>query len=109
MRTIREIGLAAGLDWVGFASADPFPEVATELEYRNATGLSNRLGFTYADPGGHRSPHPSPLGYLTRGRCAVLPPPQLVIDASLPDESPRRLVDRGTSRPARRSGRSPVC
>jgi len=51
MRThLRAIGLGAGLDLVGFASADPFPEIEAELVRRRREGLSNRLGFTYSDP-----------------------------------------------------------
>ncbi|CAN5713792.1 MAG: tRNA epoxyqueuosine(34) reductase QueG [Acidimicrobiia bacterium] len=52
MRTqLISIGIAAGLDRVGFAATDPFPAVEGELERRNREGLSGRLGFTYNDPG----------------------------------------------------------
>ncbi|MGI8518116.1 MAG: epoxyqueuosine reductase [Acidimicrobiia bacterium] len=51
MRTqLISIGIAAGLDRIGFAAADPFPAVEEELKRRNREGLSGRLGFTYNDP-----------------------------------------------------------
>lgn len=45
-----EVGTAAGLDRIGFTTADPFGEVETEIKQRNVAGLSGRLGFTYRDP-----------------------------------------------------------
>lgn len=41
-----------GIDRVGIASADPFPEVAAALISRRQTGLSASLGFTFSDPEG---------------------------------------------------------
>jgi epoxyqueuosine reductase len=42
--------LEAGLVRVGFASADPFPDVEASLRQRKASGHSGRLGFTFNDP-----------------------------------------------------------
>jgi epoxyqueuosine reductase len=47
---IEQIGREAGLDLIGFASADPFPEVQAELARRKQEGLASSLGFTYTDP-----------------------------------------------------------
>ena len=45
-----EVGTAAGLDRIGFTTADPFAAVEAEIDQRNRTGLSGGLGFTYRDP-----------------------------------------------------------
>jgi epoxyqueuosine reductase len=47
---LRSIGIGAGLDRIGFASVEPFVDVAAEIERRNESGLRHRLGFTYSDP-----------------------------------------------------------
>lgn len=47
---LREAGLAAGLEAVGFADAAPFAEVAGTIQDRVAAGLHGRLTFTYAQP-----------------------------------------------------------
>lgn len=47
---LAALGLRAGLARIGFASADPFPEVESTLNERNLNGLSGLLGFTYRQP-----------------------------------------------------------
>lgn len=50
---------AAGLDRVGFTSADPFPEVRLDLYKRKTEGISGRLGFTFVKPDVATSPRAS--------------------------------------------------
>lgn len=40
----------AGLDRLGWTTADPFPQMASDLRQRVDSGLSARLGFTFTDP-----------------------------------------------------------
>jgi len=47
---LRELGIASGLEAIGFASAAPFEDVAESLKERVAGGLNGRLAFTYARP-----------------------------------------------------------
>ena len=44
------MGLASGLDRVGFAGTDAFPEVNVSMRRRVETGMAATLGFTYKDP-----------------------------------------------------------
>jgi epoxyqueuosine reductase len=54
---LRSIGLARGLDAVGFASSEPFAETRVVLEERRAAGLHGGMQFTYRNPA--RSTDPS--------------------------------------------------
>jgi epoxyqueuosine reductase len=45
-----EVGLAAGLDRVGVASAEPFADTRRALEERAAAGLAATMQFTYRNP-----------------------------------------------------------
>jgi epoxyqueuosine reductase len=54
---LRAVGLKAGLDAVGVATAAPFEETRTILEERKAAGLHGGMHFTYGDPA--RSTDPS--------------------------------------------------
>ena len=47
---LRELGLAAGLDAVGVASAEPFSVARRVLTERKAAGLHGSLHFTYGNP-----------------------------------------------------------
>ena len=47
---LRGAGLAAGLDIVEVASAEPFVEVRRTLEQRKAEGLHGGMAFTYRQP-----------------------------------------------------------
>lgn len=49
-QAVRVVGLAAGLDRVGVASADPFTEARIALEQRKARGLHATMQFTYRNP-----------------------------------------------------------
>jgi len=49
-RDLRRLGAAAGLDAVGFASAEPFTSTRAVLEERKARGLHGGMQFTYRDP-----------------------------------------------------------
>ena len=48
---IIRIGESAGLDRVGVCTTEPFDDVRSSLEERKRAGLSDRLSFTFADPG----------------------------------------------------------
>ncbi len=54
---VRDVGLRAGLDRVGFASAEPFDEARQALVERAAAGLASSMQFTYRHP--DRSTDPS--------------------------------------------------
>jgi len=54
---LETIGLAAGLDAVGVAGAEPFLETLGDLEARKAAGLHGGIQFTYRNP--RRSTDPS--------------------------------------------------
>ncbi len=54
---LRAIGLAAGLDAVGVAPADPFEGTRRHLQTRKAAGLHGGMAFTYRNPA--RSTDPS--------------------------------------------------
>ncbi|HEX7100345.1 MAG TPA: tRNA epoxyqueuosine(34) reductase QueG [Acidimicrobiia bacterium] len=45
-----QAGLAAGLDQIGVAGAEPFDDVRQALEARLASGAAGRLRFTFKDP-----------------------------------------------------------
>lgn len=47
---LERIGLAAGLDAVGVATAEPFEETRRTLEQRKAEGLHGGMQFTYRNP-----------------------------------------------------------
>lgn len=47
---LNEVGMAAGLDRLGWTASYPFPEVRDSLEDRRVSGMSGRLGFTFTDP-----------------------------------------------------------
>ena len=47
---LRRIGLDAGLDAVGIASAEPFTSTRSDLETRKAAGLHGGMAFTYRNP-----------------------------------------------------------
>ncbi len=53
---LRAAGAAAGLDRVGFASADPFDETRVELESRKRAGLHGGMAFTYRNPARSTNP-----------------------------------------------------
>lgn len=54
---LRAVGLSAGLDAIGVASAEPFVEVRSTLTARKAQGLHGGMEFTYRNP--DRSTDPS--------------------------------------------------
>jgi epoxyqueuosine reductase len=54
---LRSLGLAAGLDAIGFAPATVFEETRRHLEERRAGGLHGGMAFTYRNPA--RSTDPS--------------------------------------------------
>lgn len=53
---LRAEGLVAGLDVVGFASAEPFTDARRDLEQRKAEGLNAGMQFTYRNPGRSTDP-----------------------------------------------------
>lgn len=50
LEALTEAGTAAGLNRIGWTTAEPFPEVRDSLHRRIADGMSARLGFTFTDP-----------------------------------------------------------
>ncbi len=50
VETLRQAGMAAGLDAVEVASAEPFLEVRSTLTARKAEGLHGGMAFTYRNP-----------------------------------------------------------
>ena len=48
--TLERVGVEAGLDAVGVASADPFEDTRRTLEQRRAAGLHGGMQFTYRNP-----------------------------------------------------------
>jgi epoxyqueuosine reductase len=53
---LRALGAEAGLDAVGFATAEPFADTKAVLEDRKAAGLHGGMHFTYGDPGRSTDP-----------------------------------------------------
>jgi epoxyqueuosine reductase len=53
---VRHVGLAAGLDAVGIATAARFEETRSHLEDRKAAGLHGGMAFTYRNPGRSTDP-----------------------------------------------------
>ena len=47
---LRAVGLRAGLDVVGAATAEPFDDTRAHLEERRAAGLHGGMAFTYRNP-----------------------------------------------------------
>jgi epoxyqueuosine reductase len=47
---LRALGLAHGLDAVGFASVEPFVESRAEIERRKAAGMHDGMAFTFKNP-----------------------------------------------------------
>lgn len=47
---LRSLGHRAGLEAVGFTTADPFPEVAAQIRSRVAAGMDGGLTFTFRHP-----------------------------------------------------------
>ena len=79
---LRMLGLAAGLDAVGVASAAPFRSTRADLETRRAAGLHGGMHFTYSDP--ERSTNPAAT--LPGARALVVGARSYVRDA--PDVPP---------------------
>src|SRR5882724_8285911 len=52
----RARGLAAGLDAVGVAAAEPFTNTRRDLDDRKAAGLHGGMQFTYRNPGRSTEP-----------------------------------------------------
>lgn len=48
---ILDAAITLGIDRAGVCTVEPFEETRLELEQRKRSGLSDRLGFTFTDPG----------------------------------------------------------
>lgn len=57
--TLRDVATAAGLNGIGFCSADPFPEVQANIDAAVESGRSASLAFTFADAATAASPRAS--------------------------------------------------
>ena len=53
---LRAVGVAAGLDAVGIARAEPFESTRHTIERRKAAGLDAGMAFTYKNPARSTSP-----------------------------------------------------
>ena len=99
---LEAIGLEAGLDVVGAASAEPFAEVEATLVDRAAQGLQGSMQFTYRNPARSTDPSRTLPGVRTLIAGATSyhrdPPPR-------PD-GPVGRVARYVSASTRRSGRT---
>lgn len=81
LEQLRATGLAAGLDALGVAPAEPFTGTRVHLEQRKAAGLHGGMQFTYRRPARSTDPAatlPSVRSLLVGARSyrrAVVPPP----------------------------------
>jgi epoxyqueuosine reductase len=75
---LRRVGLAAGLDVLDVASAEPFVEVRATLEARKAEGLHGGMAFTYRRPERSTDPSrslPDARALVVGARSYLLAPP----------------------------------
>ena len=106
-RRLEEIGKRAGLDRVGFAGTEAFPEVESSMRQRLANGMSAKLGFTYRDPQIAAAPQLSfPWGRtLVVGARAYLPEagsPDLAQETNPPTGRVSRVASGDGYEPLRR-------
>ncbi|HKY46715.1 MAG TPA: hypothetical protein VJQ79_01915, partial [Acidimicrobiia bacterium] len=103
-RRIEETARLAGLDRVGFAGTEPFPEVEASMRRRIDNGMSAGLGFTYRDPGTATAPRVSfPWGRtLVVGARAYLP------ESGSPDSTESEIPTGRVSRVAAGDGYEPL-
>jgi epoxyqueuosine reductase len=87
---LRSIGLAAGLDAVGLAPADPFTRTRADLETRKAAGLHAGMAFTYRNP--TRSTDPGAV--VAGARALVVGARGYLAPAPAPMEGPTGKVAR---------------
>ena len=102
---VEAIARASGLDRVGFAGTEAFPEVEVAMRRRIDNGMSAGLGFTYRDPGTATAPRSSfPWGRtLVVGARAYLP------ESGSPDLEPESVAPTGkVSRVAAGDGYQPL-
>ena len=102
---VEAIARASGLDRVGFAGTEAFPEVEVAMRRRIDNGMSTGLGFTYRDPGTATAPRSSfPWGRtLVVGARAYLP------ESGSPDLEPESVAPTGkVSRVAAGDGYQPL-
>ena len=77
---VRDLGLAAGLDAVGVAPAEPFLNTRRDLEERKSRGLHGGMQFTYRNPERSTDPRralPGAQSLIVGARCyggADVPP-----------------------------------
>ncbi|TML64113.1 MAG: tRNA epoxyqueuosine(34) reductase QueG [Actinobacteria bacterium] len=64
---VRATGLAAGLDAVGIASAEPFEEARSAIEARRTAGLHGGMQFTFRNPARATDP-----GRSVRGAASLV-------------------------------------
>jgi epoxyqueuosine reductase len=87
---LRRIALDAGLDAVGFTSAEPFTEARSELERRRDLGLHGGMAFTYRNPARSTDPQRTMEGAaaLVVAALAYVDP----VTATAPDGAPHGRV-----------------
>ena len=88
---LRAVGLAAGLDAVAIASAEPFVDVRTTLVDRKARGLHGGMAFTYRNPQRSTDPGRSVSGARS---LVVGARSYLAEDPPIPDGGPFGAVAR---------------
>lgn len=94
-RRLEEIGKRSGLDRIGFAGTEAFPEVELSMRRRIDNGMSATLGFTYKDP----AIAANPQGSFPWGRTLVVGASAYLPKAGSPD------VDRNPETPSGRVAR----
>ena len=87
---VRTRGLAAGLDAVGVAPAEPFTSTRHDLEARKAAGLHAGMQFTYRNPA--RSTDPART--LAGARSLIVGARRYVETETKPPSSPSGVVAR---------------
>jgi epoxyqueuosine reductase len=90
-RRVEAVAQGSGLDRVGFAGTEAFPEVESSMRRRIENGMSATLGFTYRDPATATAPMLSfPWGRtLVVGAWAYLP------ESGSPDLDPESNMPTG--------------
>ena len=68
---VRATGLAAGLDAVGIASAEPFEEARSAIEARRTAGLHGGMHFTFGNPARATDPGATVIRTPTIHTCAI--------------------------------------
>lgn len=101
---LRDVGLRAGLDAIGVATADPFDSTRADLESRRDRGLADTMQFTYRNPGRSTDPTrvlPGARSIVVAAR-SYLPPNESMVQGTRAGETRRAEPVARVARYARR-------